>query len=372
MSKTLGLLILFVVDFVAFIMVFHNRWEFLGVRFNMHAGEGINDIDDVDLEILENEILSISEELQTIKREKDTLQEIKQKEEQWMNLPAMKLLRKSQVAGDYVHYTNDRALCGQETLKLLIVVNTKYHEWKERQMIRETWGKHINFTVSNEGTHQLRWRYLFVMSNFPDTYPDVMQLRNEKRRATDILDIDLFEADVFMSMKFYGMLTWAINSCRFEYLLIVRPKSVVNIPKLYEYIHDGAFPKSKLYAGHEVTQNVKVPLKREPPLNKRRHEEKELTYINSDGLFLSHDVVKILIPDLKEMKNLDFKNPEVITGLICLKYGIPAWNIRRFSTAKTCNFRKRFILNSAHSVKCMKQIYEQSNTDVLDSNEEIL
>lgn len=357
MLKSTFLCLVFVIEFIIFFVVVQPRWRVS--NGNQISSRDYYDITE-ELSSLENEVMSIAKELRHIKKQKNDLQQAKLKEDDWITAPANRLIRKSQVAGDYVHLTKDKLLCGQETLKLLIVVNTKYHEWRERDVIRNTWGKHTNLTWSDQGKHELRWRYLFVMSNFPDTYQDANLLRYEHQKRKDILDIDLFEADVFANMKFYGMLTWVINSCRFEYLLVIRPNNFLNVPVLYDFLHNGVYSQHGLYAGYLVTEKVEIPLKRKPPSFKPHHEERTLTYINKGGLLLSRDIVEKVIPDLKEMKELDYKSPEIMTGLICSKYGIAPWNIRNFFIDTNCNFERSFIMSRVENPGCLQNIYEQS------------
>ena len=226
----------------------------------------------------------------------------------WMNISSRGLVKDRQPAGDFVHYTEDEKMCGRETSTLFILIMSKFHEIDERNTVRQTWGsiKHLD---TPSGKRNLKWRSIFVIANHPPAFERGKEIENELSTMNDTLRVDLMEHKFFANMKYYGALTWALNSCRFKYILTVEITSFINIPAMYRVIHSPLFiGRKRIYAGDRQSKLFLSPD------NKMDKNKTNLSYAAKGAILMSRDLVHDIVPLLKKHNRLNYDSYEIMVG----------------------------------------------------------
>ena len=249
---------------------------------------------------------------------------------EWLKGPSRGLVKDRQPSGDFVHYTDDKRLCGRETSTLLILVMSRFEQIDERQTVRQTWGsvKHLD---TSPGRRDLKWRSIFVIANHPPTFSRGGEIEIELATKNDTLRVDLMEHKVFLNMKYYGALTWALNSCRFKYVLTVEMASFVNVPVMYRLIHSPRFIGRKgIYAGDRRTKLINLPD------NNEKYTKTNLTYAANGAILMSRDLVRKIVPLLKLHNRMKYDSYELMVGNVVavLKIG--------------CGHISTFLMSTAH------------------------
>ena len=276
----------------------------------------------------------------------------------WEERSSRGLVRERQPAGDFVHYTNDKRLCGRETSKVLIIIMSQYQQLQERQVVRKTWGS-VKLLKSLRGRHQIHWRYIFAIGNFPASFPNGHLVERELSTMNDTLRVDLFEHKFFTNMKYYGILTWALNSCRFQYILTVEIENFVNVPALYDLLHGRNFQAvADVYAGETHTESVSVPV---DETKSKKTAKKTLTYVANGAILMSRSLLAKTVPLLRKHHALTYENYQQMIGNVVSLLGLTCQQIDSFRTASRCEYRSSFVLNyEADIMKCFGRLHVKS------------
>jgi len=276
----------------------------------------------------------------------------------WEERSSRGLVRERQPAGDFVHYTNDKRLCGRDTSKILIVIMSQYQQLKERQIIRQTWGS-VKLLKSSRGTHQVKWRYIFAIGNFPSSFSSGHLVERELSTMNDTLRVDLFEHRFFTNMKYYGVLTWALNSCRFQYILTVEIENFVNVPALYDLVHGHNFQTVlDVYAGQTHTEQVLVPA---DETKSKKTVQKTITYVVNGAILMSRSLLAKTVPLLRKHHALTYQNYQQMIGNVVSLLDLTCQQIDSFWTTSRCEYHPSFILNHEPDIlNCFNKLHVKS------------
>uniref|UniRef100_A0A7M5VEZ2 Hexosyltransferase n=1 Tax=Clytia hemisphaerica TaxID=252671 RepID=A0A7M5VEZ2_9CNID len=255
--------------------------------------------------------------------------------EQNLNLdPSRRLVRDRQPAGDFVHYTDDQKLCGRKTSTVLFLVFSKYNQIEEREAVRRTWGS-VDYLESRHGRHHLEWKRVFIIANYPSNYAKGVHIENELSIKNDTLRVDLMEHRFFEIMKFYSALTWALNSCRFKFLLTVEMENFVKPSGLYSILHHPLLPKQKLYAGQVTSKILSLPDESTNLIT-----SKNLTFVTNGAILLSRDLLAKAVPLLRKHYKLKYDTYEHLLGNVVSMLEITCKEILQFiQKSKECELR---------------------------------
>lgn len=277
----------------------------------------------------------------------------------WLNSRSRELVRDRQPAGDFVHYTDDERLCGRETSALLILVISKFGQIDERETVRNTWGSVEHLGTPPGRKRDLRWRRIFVIANHPPSFLRGKEIESELSTKNDTLRVDLMEHKVFANMKFYGALTWALNSCRFKYILTVDIENFVNIPVLYETIHSHRFiGQTDVYAGDRQVTEILAPDSNE------KYSKTNLTFAAGGAILMSRDLVKKAVPLLRLHKGMKYEGYKLMVGNVVSLLNITCYHVPSFvASAQRCRFEKEFVVtkvaNTESIQKCFRQFFKK-------------
>lgn len=271
----------------------------------------------------------------------------------WMDFPSKRLVQKRQPAGDFVHYTEDEKMCGRQTSTLFILVMSKFDEIDERNTVRQTWGsvKQLN---TPSGGRNLKWRLIFVIANHPPTFNRGKEIENELSTMNDTLRVDLMEHEVFTNMKYYGALTWALNSCRFRYILTVEITSFINIPAMYRMIHSPLFiGRKRIYAGDKRSKLFSSPD------TKKDKNKTNLTYAAKGAILMSRDLVHKMVPLLRIHSKFNYASYEMMVGNVVSLLNITLRHVSNFLWSKpSCQYEANHAVIEVKNIKNIQRCFK--------------
>ncbi|XP_061575809.1 N-acetyllactosaminide beta-1,3-N-acetylglucosaminyltransferase 2 [Cololabis saira] len=134
---------------------------------------------------------------------------------------------------------------------LLFAIKSTPGNFKERQAVRETWGK--NKTYGNGPAV----RTVFLLGSASPDDPDLSALLSvEAEHFRDILQWDFYDSFLNLSLKMDSLLHWTLKNCpQVSFVFSGDDDVFVNTPALISYVKSlEASKASELYVGHVISQ----------------------------------------------------------------------------------------------------------------------
>lgn len=234
---------------------------------------------------------------------------------------------------------------------LLILVTSNISHFDRRALIRHTWGDDRHCGVYT-------WKVYFLVGMTKDE-SNLRRLSCEAEMFQDVVFGDTVEHFFNLTYKVQMGFEWAVNYCKFEYLLKADDDVFVNLPKLFQFLYDKDTPREKLYAGN-VHYAAKVFRAGKYAVSKNEYWKKIYPrYCSGGGFVLSSDVVTLMTEQFNNVVPL--KIDDAYVGELALASGIDVLHhdyFRMFENEKKCLYNSTFIVH--HPVKdrpCMLKLF---------------
>lgn len=247
-------------------------------------------------------------------------------------------------------FLKTRIRCTQKFL-LLILVPSRPLNFKNRRVIRQTWG--TEYSMSRN------WKTMFLLGQ-PRHPTEMKYLFAETAIYGDI--IQGYQTDSYhnLTLKTEMGLEWAVKYCDFDFLLKADDDVFVNTFKLLDFLRKPDTPKSKLYLGN-VARRSKTEREGKWALSYEEYQRKILPrFCLGPAYVLSKDLVRQFVEIFDPKKPL--KLEDVYIGLLAERVGVSPRRHRGFSTNKYGQCSKNFKLLVIHeaSPDCIIKLFKEA------------
>lgn len=272
----------------------------------------------------------------------------------------------------YKYIINNKDICTDKDVSLLILIKTHPNNLKRRNAIRETWGKMSNWKTYNKHKNVLVM-FLVGMSS-SNTLTEKVQLLKENEKYADIIQDSFTENFYNLTIKLVSQFKWASQYCSSaEYFMTADDDVFVHTKNLVDYLFNDNLIVSKqgLYVGHmrsgsppyrDTSVKYSVP----------HRVYKGLYYPDycpGAGYVLSMDVVKMMYEHSLNLPLLYID--DVYAGMLARLAGVqPTYN-RKFLGENTVYkdpcYSQKFITSHNYKPEHMKTAFKYINTQTKET-----
>ena len=248
-------------------------------------------------------------------------------------------------------FLTTRIKCTQK-FPLLILVPSGPMNFKNRRVIRQTWGTDHSMNKT--------WRTMFLLGQAE--YPkENIYVISEAAIYGDIVQGDQIDSYYNLTLKLEMGLEWAVNYCDFDFLLKADDDVFIDPFQLIDYLRRPKTPQSSLYLGN-VARRAKTRREGKWGLTYEEYPDKVLPkFCLGPAYVMSRDVVA------KVVEIFDTRNPlkleDVYMGLLMKRLGV---NPRRHRGFKThifngqCSYYPNLLALHEASVICMTKLFNKA------------
>ncbi|XP_078358281.1 beta-1,3-galactosyltransferase 5-like [Oculina patagonica] len=247
-------------------------------------------------------------------------------------------------------FLKTRTRCTQKFL-LLILVPSSPLNFKNRRVIRQTWG--------TDHAMNKTWRTIFLLGQ-PKHPMEMKYLSAEAKIYGDIVQGSQTDSYYNLTLKTEMGLEWAVKYCDFDFLLKADDDVFINPYKLLNYLSDPETPKSRLYLGNVATRS-KPERKGKWGLSYEEYQRKILPkFCVGPAYVLSVDVVRQFVSIFEPKKPL--KLEDVYIGLLAERVGVKPQGHRGFITNKyrQCSQNSELIAMHEASLYCIIKLFNKA------------
>ena len=245
-----------------------------------------------------------------------------------------------------------RFKCGNETVKVLILVTSRITSITRRRTIRMTWGKTLHTQVNND------FKTFFMVGKSPDE--EVMKkVKQESYFYKDIIFGNFYDIFYNLPYKVEIGFEWAYKHCSFDYYVKADDDVFINLENLFELLSRKDTPKEKLYLGYKQGNPYTI---REGKYKVTYEEYRTIhlpPFCSGGGFIFSSDAVKNIIPYFQKDP---FKLDDVYIAMLVMNAGMEPRNNNKFRFFEgTCVFNETYITHHGWGTtgerSCMEEIF---------------
>lgn len=267
----------------------------------------------------------------------------------------------------YKYLMNNKDICSNQDISLLIFVKTHPKNFERREAIRKTWGKMSNWKSYNKNKNVLVMFMVGISKS--NTLSEKNELSEENKKYGDIIQ-DSFEENFYnLTVKLVSQFKWASQYCdSAEYFMTADDDVFVHTKNLVDYLFNDKLIVSKqgLYVGHMRSGS--------PPYRDSsvKYSVPHILYKGSyypdycpgAGYVLSMDVVKMMFEHSLNLPLLYID--DVYAGMLARLAGVqPIYN-KKFlgedTVFKDPCYSQNFITSHNYSPKRMKTAFQYIET----------
>lgn len=247
-------------------------------------------------------------------------------------------------------FLKTRTRCTQKFL-LLILVPSSPLNFKNRRVIRQTWGTDYSMNKT--------WRTMFLLGQ-PQHPTEMKYLSVESTIYGDIIQGSQTDSYYNLTLKTEMGLEWAVKYCDFDFLLKADDDVFVNTFKLLNYLRKPDTPKIKLYLGN-VARRSKTERDGKWALSYEEYQRETLPrFCLGPAYVLSIDLVRQFVDIFDPKKPL--KLEDVYMGMLAERVGATPRRHRGFRTNKYghCSQNLKSIVIHEASPDCIIRLFNKA------------
>ena len=250
-----------------------------------------------------------------------------------------------------------------ESLFLVIIVSSSAQGYKNRMVIRHTWGA--------DNALQRRWKTVFLIGE-GNSVALSDRISRESQIFGDIIQGDYPETFANKVFKIESGFEWAAKYCSFEFFLKTDDDVFVNTRSLVTFLRGDGVPKSGFYFGNLMH---KSPVFRTGyyAVSKEDHPDDFFKdYMSGGGYLLSKDLVLKLTQMFDVVKPL--KIDDAYIGKLVADIGAKPVLTRSFhmyNNIAYCVFDKNLFLVRPVDQACMIKLFDENQKQILSEPEEV-
>ena len=249
----------------------------------------------------------------------------------------------------HVTHLESNFTCARKHLKLLILVTSHPGSFKRRQLIRDTWGKHLHQHPNYD------FRTYFVTGKTKDS-EEMNSLKNESNIYKDLVIGDFYEHFFNLSLKVQAGFEWSYKHCSSDFILKTDDDLFINMNSLFQKLNKTGVKKKKLFIGQAWAQAWVARRGKYKVMIEEYKDPFYPEYCGGGAFIFSADVVKEIIP---YMLQNPFKIDDVYIGMLALNAGVKVTYDPHFRLlAENCTFDNDMIAH--HPVEnrnCMTYLF---------------
>ena len=232
-----------------------------------------------------------------------------------------------------------------DDLFLLILVMSLIENRGLRMAIRTSWGRN--------GSLKPRWKTVFLLSRS-------VFLAREALLFGDIIQENSFDNEGNKLSKMQSGLSWAVRSCRFQFLLKCDDNAFVNTKSLLNFLMHPSTPKTKFYTGH-VNRGSRVARQGRYAVSKEDFPGKYFpSYCLGGGYILSQDLVLAMVVIFPAVKYFDVEDAYI--GCLAARPRVtPVDNATSFRVqGKSCAVGNKSLVLFPVNIECMDKLFKET------------
>ena len=253
-----------------------------------------------------------------------------------------------------------RTKCVQH-LFLVILVSSSAEAYKNRMVIRHTWG-------ADNALHR-KWKTVFLIGEGNSIEVSDRILR-EAQIFGDIIQGDYTETFANKVFKIQSGFEWAAKYCSFEYVLKTDDDVFVNSRALIAFLSGEGTPKSEFYFGN-LMHGSPVLRTGYYAVSKQDHPDDVFKdYLSGGGYVLSKDLILKFIQMFDVVKPL--KIDDAYIGILVADLGVKPISTHSFlmyHNKSNCVYDANLFLIRPVSHECMVKLFDENQRKMLSQSE---
>lgn len=249
-----------------------------------------------------------------------------------------------------------RTKCPQ-SLFLVIIVSSSAQAYKNRMVIRHTWGA--------DNALQRRWKTVFLIGE-GNTVAVSDQVSRESQIFGDIIQGDYHETFGNKVFKIESGFEWAAKYCSFDFLLKTDDDVFVNTRSLVTFLRGDGVPKSNFYFGN-LMHNSPVFRTGYYAVSKEDHPDNFFKdYMSGGGYVLSKDLVIRFTQMFDVVKPL--KIDDAYIGRLAADIAVKPVSTRAFlmyNNISNCVYDETLFLVRPVDHACAIKLFDENQKQIL-------
>ena len=242
-------------------------------------------------------------------------------------------------------------------LFLVILVSSSAEAYKNRMVIRHTWG-------ADNALHR-KWKTVFLIGE-GNSVAMSDRISREAQIFGDIIQGDYPETFANKVFKIQSGFEWAAKYCSFQYVLKTDDDVFVNTRSLITFLNGDGAPKSEFYFGN-LMHGSPVLRTGYYAVSEEDHPENVFKdYLSGGGYLLSKDLVLKFTQMFDVVKPL--KIDDAYIGMLAADVGVKPISTRSFkmyNNKLSCVYDANLFLVRPVNHECMVKLFDENQRIIL-------